>query len=68
MKGISVVCIVTFKEAYCRLVIALVVVKESDEVCMADVTMKEGHERLRDGRTSCCVRKLAGSYSGCPGL
>ena len=68
MKGISVVRIFTFKEANCQLVVGLVMVEESCEVCVAYVTIEESHERFRDGRTSCCVRELAGSYSGCPGL
>ena len=28
-------------------------------MCVANVTVEESHERLRDGRTSCCVREQA---------
>ena len=38
---------------------------KSDEVCMADVTIKEGHKCLRDGRTSCCVRVVARGAPAC---
>ena len=44
MKGISVVGIFTFKEANCQLVVGLVMVEESCEVCVADVTIEESHD------------------------
>ena len=66
MKGISVAGIFVFKEANCQLVIGLVTVWESCEVCVTNVTVEESNERLRDGRTSCCVREQAGVTRGAP--